>query len=346
MRSLHRRVTGNYFVTIIAIGFTALVCHGQENKPADTPPAQSAIKPVAPEKLPGKGLAQHDFFYAGENKTMHMFIVRKGQIVWQYEVTDGRGEISDAMLLSNGSVLAAHQFGISLISSDKRVLWHHLAPTGTEIHTAQMIGKEHVMFVQNGKPAQVFVINISSGKTVRQFELPVNYPESTHTQFRQARLTDAGTLLVAHWDLGKVREYDENGKELNSWDAPGAWSASKLKNGNVLFCAARLVREIDPKGGIVWEFVPSDLPDYQVKEFQMATRLPNGNTLVNNWLNPWSEKPTSETKSVQVWELNPQKEVVWALQSWFDPANLGPATIIQVLDEPSVPEDVHFGSIH
>ncbi|CAN5906101.1 hypothetical protein BH11VER1_BH11VER1_07460 [soil metagenome] len=328
---------------MIAMVCMALACYGQEN--ATTPPTPPASKLVAPAILPGNGLAQHDFFYAGENKSQNMYIVRKGQIVWRYEVSDGRGEISDAMLLSDGSVLFAHQFGVTLIASDKKVLWHYDAPDGTEVHTAQMIGKEHVLFVQNGNPAQVFVVNIVTGKTVRQFTLPVKFPGSTHTQFRRARLTDAGTLLVAHWDLGKVCEYDESGKELNSWDAPGAWSAEKLKNGNVLFCAARLVREIDAKGRTVWEFGPGELPDYEVKEFQIATRLPNGNTLVNNWLNPWQESPTPETASVQFWELTPQKEIVWALRSWSDPVNLGPATVIQVLDVPSVPEGVHFGSI-
>src|SRR5690242_18738864 len=35
--------------------------------------------PQAPAVLPGKGLAQHDFFYAGEAKQEQMFIVRNGQ---------------------------------------------------------------------------------------------------------------------------------------------------------------------------------------------------------------------------------------------------------------------------
>ena len=35
------------------------------------------ISPM-PATLPGKGLAQHDFFYAGEQKQHQMFIIRKG----------------------------------------------------------------------------------------------------------------------------------------------------------------------------------------------------------------------------------------------------------------------------
>lgn len=45
--------------------------------------------------LPGKGLAEHDFFYAGEAKEERMFIVRKGAVAWSY-THPGKGEISDA----------------------------------------------------------------------------------------------------------------------------------------------------------------------------------------------------------------------------------------------------------
>ena len=47
--------------------------------------------------LPGKGLAQHDFLYAGESKQRRAFIIRKGQVVWSYDDPDGKGEISDAV---------------------------------------------------------------------------------------------------------------------------------------------------------------------------------------------------------------------------------------------------------
>ena len=48
--------------------------------------------------------------------------------------------------------------------------------------------------------------------------------------------------------------------------------------------------------------------------------------------------------AVQAVEVTPEKKVVWALREWTKP-NLGPATTIQILDEPGVPEDVHFGDI-
>jgi hypothetical protein len=68
---------------------------------------------TAPADLPGKGLAQHDFFYAGEAKTRDMYLVRAGKVAWAYHDPAGKGEISDAVLLSNGNILFTHQFGVS-----------------------------------------------------------------------------------------------------------------------------------------------------------------------------------------------------------------------------------------
>jgi len=70
-------------------------------------------KPLAPAVLPGEGLSRFDFFYAGEAKKENMYIVRKGKIDWSYTHPAPKGEISDAVMLSNGNILFAHQFGIT-----------------------------------------------------------------------------------------------------------------------------------------------------------------------------------------------------------------------------------------
>lgn len=301
-------------------------------------------KPTAPEVLSGKGLAQHDFFYAGEAKTQDMYLVRNGEVVWAYNDANSKGEISDAVRMSNGNILFAHQFGITLITPEKKVLWHYDAPPKTETHTAMPIGKERVLFLQNGDPAKLVVVNITTGQTEKEIVLPVGNPGGTHGHFRHARLTAAGTILVAHMDMKKVAEYDVTGKEVWSVETPGPWAADRLKNGNTLITAMKYVREVNPKGETVWELTPADLPDYTIKGFQIATRLPNGNTVVNNWVNSWSEKIDPATAPAQAVEVTPEKKVVWALREWTKP-NLGPATTIQFLDEPSTPEDAHFGEI-
>ncbi|MBC7915686.1 MAG: hypothetical protein H7Y07_16375 [Pyrinomonadaceae bacterium] len=92
---------------------------------------QSSIK-----SLPGNGLAQHDFMYAGEGKIHNIYIVKNGKIDWSYTNLQSKGEISDAVLLKNGNILFAHQFGVSILTPSKKIIWNYAAPVGSEIHTA------------------------------------------------------------------------------------------------------------------------------------------------------------------------------------------------------------------
>ncbi len=299
----------------------------------------------APAQILGKGLAQHDFLYAGESHDRKIFIVRQGKVAWRYDDPAGKGEISDAVMLSNGNILFAHQFGVTLIAPDKKVLWNYDAPAGHEVHTAVPIGKERVLYIQNGDPALLRVVNIVTGATETELVLKTKQPSSTHGQFRHMRLTPQGTLLVAHMDLNKVVEYDAAGNELWSFPGRGIWGVEPLKNGNVLITDSMGVREVTRRGDAVWSWSPSDAPEYRFGSLQNAWRLPNGNTVINSWQNEWSTDPKAMAGSIQAIEVNPVKQIVWALSSWIEPANLGPATTIQFLDSPSAPEDVHFGEI-
>ena len=304
-----------------------------------------ASLPAQPS-LPAPSLAAHDFLYAGESHDRRISIVRHGEVVWSYDDPAGKGEISDCVMLSNGNILFAHQFGVTLISPEKKVLWNYEPPSGHEVHTAVPIGTDRVLYIQNGSPALVRVVNIVTGVVEKEFPLATHQPASTHGQFRHARLTSAGTLLVAHMDLNKVVEYDSDGHELWSFPATGAWGVTPLSNGNVLITDRLGVREITRRGDAVWSWKPSDTPAVNFVSLQEAWRLPNGNTVVNNWTNEWTGDARNRPGQVQAIELTPDKRVVWVLQSWAPPAALGPATSIQFLDQPSTPENVHFGPIH
>jgi hypothetical protein len=304
----------------------------------------------APAALPGNGLAQHDFLYAGESHDRRIYIVRHGHIVWTYDDPAGKGEISDAVMLSNGNILFAHQFGLTLISPGKKVLWNYDPPPAHEVHTAIPIGKDHVLYIQNGDPAVLRVVNITTNTIEKELPLPTKHPISVHGQFRHARLTPQGTLLIAHMDLNKIVEYDSNGNELWSFPATGAWGIEPLANNNILITDRLGVREVTRRGDSVWTWSPSDSPDYHFSNLQLSTRLPNGNTIINNWVNEWNKPPNGQStndfsNTIQAIELTPTKQVVWALRQWTPPTALGPATTIQLLDQPSAPENVHFGEI-
>jgi outer membrane protein assembly factor BamB len=295
--------------------------------------------------LPGKGLAQHDFLYAGESHDRQIFIVRRGKIVWSYNDSAGKGEVSDAVMLSNGNVLFTHQFGVTEISPEKKVIWNYDAPAVNEIHTAVPIGKDRVLYIQNGDPALLRVVNIATNTIEKEITLAVKHPSNTHGQFRHARLTDRGTLMVAHMDLNKVVEYDSDGNELWSFPAATPWGVTPLSNGNVLITDREGAREITRRGDCAWSFRPSDVHGYPFASLQQAWRLPNGNTVINNWVNEWTKSELNEPGGIQAIEVTPDKKVVWALRSWTPPVDLGPATTIQFLDVPSAAEDVHFGPI-
>ncbi len=305
----------------------------------------TANKALQSAPVPGRGLAQHDFMYAGESHDRKIFIVRQGTIVWTYDDPAGKGEISDAVMLSNGNVLFTHQLGVTEISPDKKVVWNYDAPAGHEIHTAVPIGKERVLYIMNGDPALLRVVNISTNIVEKEIALAAKRPSSTHAQFRHARLTDKGTLMVAHMDLNKVVEYDSDGNELWSFPAATPWGVTPLSNGNVLITDHEGVREITRRGDCAWNFSPANVPGYTFASLQQAWRLPNGDTVINNWVNEWTKSDANAPGGIQAIEVTPDKKVVWALRSWTPPIDLGPATTIQLLDAPSTAEDVHFGQI-
>ena len=307
-------------------------------------PAGSA--PPVPAHLPGNGLGQHDFMFTGESHDRRIFIVRHGVIVWTYDDPAGKGEISDAVMLSNGNILFAHQFGVSEITPEKKVVWNYDAPAGYEIHTAAPIGNDHVLFIMNGDPAVARVVNIVTGATEREIVLPTGHPISVHGQFRHIRLTPNGTMVVANTQLNKVVEYDFDRNELWSFPSTAPWGVTPLPNGNLLITDRIGVREITRRGDAVWAFTPSEAPGYKFFYLQQAWRLSNGNTVVSSWVNEWSTTPEQRNGTLQALELTPSKEVVWALASWAPPADLGPLTTLQFLDEPSAPENVHFGPVH
>jgi hypothetical protein len=125
------------------------------------------------------------------------------------------------------------------------------------------------------------------------------------------------------------------------------WSAEPLANGNVLITDRIGVREVTRRGDTVWSWTPADAPGYKFANLQEARRLANGDTVINNWVNEWTNNADNAPGSVQAIEVTPAKQIVWALREWSAPNALGPATSIQFLDQPgtTAPEDVHFGDI-
>jgi hypothetical protein len=303
---------------------------------------------LSPPELPGNGLAQHPFLYAGEWDTRHpeaqsMFLVRDGKIVWQYSIPmkaerGGIQEFDDATLLPDGNVLFSRMSGAGIVSPDKKLVWDYRAPVGTEVHSAQYLGNDRVLIMRNGHPAQAMIINTATNEVEKTIPIPTT-TKAIHGQFRHVRMTAAGTILVPHLGEGKVVEYDLTGKVVWSVAAPNPWSAVRLDNGNTLITgdARAYVREVNPAGQTVWQFTQADVPDIKLFNIQGAERLADGNTVMCNWCPNGLKKIALWPQTVQVLEITPDKKLVWALRSWQAPADLGTATSIQLLDEPGAP---------
>ena len=302
-------------------------------------PAGNWTRGDASAGLPGNGLAQHPMLYVGENYTK-MFLVNEGRVIWTYQTGPGY-EYDDVWMLSNGNILFTRMQYVAEITPDKKVVWRYDCNSGggvthTEAHTCQPIGLDRVMFVVNGLPPRLMIVNTRTGAVEVNHELPSAdgrpfNPGGIHGQFRRARYTAQGTYLLSYLSSGDVVEYDRDFNRIWSYAIKSPWAAIRLRNGNTLITDERdsLTREVNPKGETVWEFTDGDLPQaYRfVQPPQTCTRLANGNSIFTS--------RGGGGKGPQLVEVTPDKKVVWVLQDWKD---LGDATAVQILDDPGIPE--------
>ena len=61
------------------------------------------------------------------------------------------------------------------------------------------------------------ILDKRNGQVDRSLTLQTKTPASPHGQFRHVRLTPEGHFLVAHIDLGRVVEYDVDGRRSGRW---------------------------------------------------------------------------------------------------------------------------------
>ena len=292
------------------------------------------LKPwtARPGDLPEGGALQRPMLYIGEGYN-RIYLVDHGKAVWTYD-TGGGNELDDIWMLSNGNLLYTRMQYIAEISPDKKVLWRFNAPAGTEIHTCQPIGFDKVMFVLNGLPApKLMIVNIRTKAVLVEHNMPAvssTDRKTVHPQFRRMRLTANGTYLASFLKMDRVVEYDKHFKEIWSYNIKSPWAAIRLRNGNTLITDEDdvLTREVNRKGETVWELTKADIPpQYWYGIAQAVTRLENGNTIFCS--------RGGDHQGPQLVEVTRDKKVVWVMQDW---QHFGPATSVQVLDEPGLPE--------
>jgi hypothetical protein len=208
--------------------------------------------------------------------------------------------------------------------------------------------------MQNGTPSKLMLIDRRKAASCTSDQPCVEKlwnPESRgsiHGMFRHVRMLANGNLLIPYTGgkQNKVVEYtaDVPWKVVWEYESLSPWAAVRLPSGNTLISGNqnKYVKEVTPDKRVVWELSPTDLPGIPFYIIQEAQRLRSGNTLVNNWCGGGLPKEQWSTSCVQVFEVTPDKKVVWQVKQWSDP-NLGPGSSTQLLDEPGTPE--HPGEV-
>lgn len=281
---------------------------------------------------------RHDYLTAAEwqcngndcENKQKMYLVRGGKVAWTY-TEPLPCEYDDAWMLSDGSIVMSLRYGARKIKGvlDTATAWHisENIQTQGEIHVTQPLGLDKVfVLVNEGNRNTGLFINTQTGDTLKKINIPSGNA-GFHGNGRHARITRDGTLMVAHFDLNKVSEYDTaTMKEI--WSYPGhAWSAVKLRNGNLLISGdgGGWVREINrATKNIDWEINLKDLPNVQVGQYvQGVQRLSNGNTIINN-----------HKGNPSILEVSPDRKLVWSVSNALIPNS----STVQVLGEEGIPE--------
>lgn len=256
-----------------------------------------------------------------------VFIVNaEGKSEWEYPAPS----CNDLWVLPNGNFLFNTGHGVKEVTREKKVVFEYQSKS--EIYACQRLANGNT-FVGECNAGRLLEIQ-PDGKIVKEIKLLPEGKDGGHSYIRNARRLENGHYLVAHYGEQMVREYDADGKVVREIKATGApHSVVRLANGNTLIaCGDRpggsRVFEVDPDGKTVWEVSNADLKDIGIGLTFMAgfQRLPNGNTVMSNWLGHGKFG-----KAPHVIEVTPDKKIVW---TFADHATMKTVSSIQLLDVP------------
>jgi len=257
----------------------------------------------------------------------------EGKVTWEYPAPS----CNDVWILPNGNLLFDAGHGVKEVTRGKAVVFDY--ESRSAIYACQRLpdGNTFVGECNSGRLLEI----APDGRIVKEVRLLPPGADGGGTFMRNARRLPDGHYLVAHYGLDVVREYDASGALVRTIPAPGGpHTAIRLPNGNTLVACADhpnatpRVFEVDPEGRTVWSVTSADLPGISLKFMTGLQRLPNGNTVMTNWLGHghFGEAP-------HVIEVTPGKKVAW---TYANHADFRTISSIQLMD---VPGDATRGEI-
>ena len=275
----------------------------------------------------------HPFVCTDYTQGKVLVVSAAGQVEWDYPAPS----CNDIWVLPNGNFLFNTGHGVKEVTREKHVVFTYESTSA--IYTCQRLpdGNTFIAECDAGRLLDV----APDGKIIKEICLLATGQAGGPAFMRNARRLPNGNTLVAHYGLDVVREYNSTGKLLREIPALGGpHSVIRLPNGNTLIaCADRTggsahVFEVDPAGNTVWQVQSNELPGAHFYFLTGLQRLPNGNTVLTNWLGHGHLGAAPH-----VIEVTRDKHVVW---TFADHTALRTISSIQLLD---VPGDCTRGEI-
>jgi hypothetical protein len=266
---------------------------------------------------------KHSFVCTDYTQGKVFIISEEGKAIWEYPAM----HCNDVWMLPNGNILFNTGKGVKEVTRDKQVVFQY--ESKSDIYACQQLpnGNTFIGESNSGKLLEV----AANGKIVKSVSLLPDSVDGGYAYMRNARKLVNGNYLVAHYGLDVVREYNTDGKMVMEFPVKGGpHSVIRLPGGNTLVACSDhngepKVLEFDPAGKIVWQVLKNDLPGIELKFMTGLQRLPNGNTVMTNWLGHGQSG-----KAPHAIEITPDKKVVW---TFSDFTLLKTMSSIQLLDK-------------
>jgi len=291
------------------------------------PAVTGAVGPTAVQQ--GQG---HPFVCTDYTQGKVFVYSREGKVQWEWPAKD----CNDVWVLPNGNFLFNTGHGAQEVTRANNVVFNYQSKS--EIYACQRLGNGHT-FIGECNAGRLLEVD-AAGRVVKELKLLPDGVDGGHGYMRNARCLANGNYLVAHYNEQVVREYDPQGRVMREIPAAGRpHSVCRLSNGNTLISCgdakggARIF-EVDPQGKTVWQVQGNELTGVSLKFIAGFQRLPNGNTVLANWLGHGQFG-----KAPQMIEVTPAKQVIW---TFADTNTLRTISSVQLLD---VPGDVTKGEI-
>lgn len=274
----------------------------------------------------------HAFACTDYSQGKVFLVTAEGKVAWEYQSAG----CNDLWVLPNNNLLFNTGHGVREVTRERRVVFDYQSKS--EIYACQRLTNGNT-FIGECNAGRLLEVE-PSGRIAKEIHLLPEGKDGGHTYMRNARRLNDGHYLVSHYGEQVVREYDSNGKIVRTIPAAGGpHSAIRLPNGNTLVACGDLpggarAFEVDPSGTVVWQVQGNELPGLSLKFIGGLQRLPNGNTLLCNWLGHghFGEGP-------HLVEVAADKRVVW---TFADHPAIKTISSVQLLD---VPGDAVRGQI-